>query len=252
MFRKRFRPRMKQLKRPFSWKKTFIYTLLFFAVTNLLTIWLVDRSIEPVIKNIAKAETRRIATQSINDSIYENITKKLDVKDLILLQKNGEDGPTTWSFDSKVYNTFLLETTKDIEKRLNISQKESPSSNFNDVMDEEMQSIVYDIPLGVVTGNSLLSNFGPKIPVQLSLVQNVEPRFETKVTSSGINNTFLELFVYFKVNVQIVIPFYKDTYTIENQTKVGDMFFPGEVPEYYSSDKSLPNPVIVEPDKKNK
>ena len=112
--------------------------------------------------------------------------------------------------------------------------------------DSQLESIVYRIPLGVVTGLTLLSNIGPEIPVQLALVRDVESKFRTKMTNGGINNTYFELFIDIQVDIQIVIPFFTDEMPITYEAKIGDLFIEGEVPLYYGGNGSLPPPAITE------
>ena len=52
---------------------------------------------------------------------------------------------------------------------------------------------IYYIPLGVVTGNCILSNFGPKVPVKMSVIGNVDSDLKTKLEDSGINNVYYGL-----------------------------------------------------------
>lgn len=221
------------------------YSFLIFLLFNFFSLWVIDKSITPIIKNVAKTEITRLATEAINDAVYENISKA-DLKKLIVIHE-GE--PRTYSFDPQVYTKLLSVTTKDIEKRLGIKHGGDPTSrNINDIESAQMQSIVYYIPLGVATRNSLLANLGPEIPVELSLVRDVESKLRTKMTDSGINNTLIELFIDFKVDMQIVIPYFTDEAPIKFEAKIGDLFYPGEVPKYYGGGKSLPPPAIIDED----
>ncbi|WP_042351853.1 sporulation protein YunB [Bacillus massiliigorillae] len=250
MKRWRYRTGMKVRRKPLSMPKVLWYSFLIFLGFNFMSLWLVDKAITPIIKDVAKTEVKRIATEAIDEAVYKNIRNQVDLDELII-EKKRDGLPSTYSFNPKVYYDVLTLTTKDIEKRLGIKHMDDKSSrNINDVQDAQIQNIVYKIPLGVATGNSLLANFGPEIPVELSLVRDVESKFRTVMTDGGINNTLLELFVDFELDIQIVIPYFSDEEPIKFQAKIGDIFIPGEVPEYYSNGGSLPPPVKVETKKK--
>ncbi len=233
-------------RKPMSFPKVLLYSFLIFLVFNFISLWLVDGVVTPIIKDVAKTEVKRIATEAIDQAVHENIAKKVNIEELIVERKREGMAPT-YSFNPKVYYEVLTSTTMDIEKRLGIEHREeNDSRNINEVEDAQLQNIVYKIPLGVATGNSLLANFGPEIPVELALVRDVESKFRTVMTEGGINNTWLELYVDFEVDIQIVIPYFSDKEPIKFEAKIGDIFIEGAVPDYYSNGGSLPPPILKE------
>lgn len=236
-------------RKPLSFSKVLLYSFIIFMFFNFISLWLVDQSITPIIRNVAKTEMTRIATEAINESIFENITQQVDIHKLIV---RHEGDPPTFSFDPKEYTRILSVTTKDIEKRLGIStEKHDSERNINQIQSNQIESIVYYIPLGVATRNTLLANLGPKIPVELALVKDVESKLRTKMSDGGINSTYIELFVDFEVDIQIVIPFFTDEPPVKFEAKIGDFFYPGKVPNYYSEGQSLPPPAIIDDSKKS-
>ncbi|MFS0784602.1 sporulation protein YunB [Bacillus sp. 1P06AnD] len=237
---------------PLGFKKVLLISFILFLILNFLTLWLVDKSITPIIKDVAKTEVKRIATQAIMDSIAENIENQANLDKLIVEEKRDGMAPT-YRFDSEIYTTFLTKTTKGIEQRLGIKNEDiSKPQDFKEVEANQLDNIVYYIPLGVATRNTILSNLGPKIPVELAFTRDVRPKFRTKMTSGGINNTFLEVFVDFEVDLKIVIPFATEETPIKFETSLGGRFIPGEVPSYYSNGQSIPVPILQDDEAKKK
>lgn len=224
------------------------YSFMLFLIFNFFSLWLVDKSITPIIQKVAETEVRRIATEAINESVMENITEEVDIKKLIV---RHDGSPATYSFDPREYNRILTNTTKDIEKRLGIHKEETDGDrDLQSIRDGQMENIVYRIPLGVATRNALLANLGPEIPVEVSLVRDVESKLRTKMTDGGINNTYIELYIDFEVDIQIVIPFFTEETPIVFEAKIGDFFYPGEVPNYYGDGRSIPPPAVGNETKK--
>ncbi|WP_026694950.1 sporulation protein YunB [Peribacillus kribbensis] len=243
----RYRRTMPRMKGPLPPRLVFLYSFILFIITCLISLILIDRAIEPILLNIASSEIRRVSAEVINDSIDENISKQ-NMQDLIIVHYKNEDSTPAISFNPKVYNRIRSSTTKDIQSKLGINEDQQFYKTNSDVDTDNFKSLVYYIPLGVVTHNSLLANLGPKIPVKMSVIGNVEPDFITKFTDAGINNTYLELFAHFKINVQIVIPSNSEKILVEQKISIGGIFIPGKVPNYYSKDPSkAPAGVIVEP-----
>lgn len=228
-----------------GWRRILLYSLLLFLLFNFISLYFVEKRISPIIHNVAKVELQRMATEAIIASIEENVTRKVDMDELIL-EKYREGRASTFSFNPKVYNEVLTSTTEDIERRLGLEKNGQPTNENNSGTHSQMQNIVYHIPLGVATNVNLFANFGPEVPVRLSLVRDVDSQIRTKMTHSGINNTFFELFVDIEVEMQIVIPFYSDREPIKQRVKIGDYFIEGEVPSYYGTGISIPPPAVTD------
>ena len=228
-----------------GWRQILLYSLLLFLLFNFISLYFVEKRISPIIQNVAKVELQRMATEAIVASIEENITRKVDMDELIL-EKHREGRASTFSFNPKVYNDVLTSTTEDIERRLGLEKNEQTADEDSGRRHSQMQNIVYHIPLGVATNVNLFANFGPEVPVRLSLVRDVDSQIRTKMTHSGINNTFFELFVDIEVEMQIVIPFYSDREPIKQSVKIGDYFIEGEVPSYYGTGISIPPPAVTD------
>ena len=232
-----------------GWRQILLYSLLLFLLFNFISLYFVEKRISPIIQNVAKVELQRMATEAIIASIEENITRKVDMDELIL-EKHREGRASTFSFNPKVYNDVLTSTTEDIERRLGLEKREQTADENSSETHSQMQHIVYHIPLGVATNVNLFANFGPEVPVRLSLVRDVDSQIRTKMTHSGINNTFFELFVDIEVEMQIVIPFYSDREPIKQSVKIGDYFIEGEVPSYYGTGISIPPPAVTDDEEK--
>ncbi|MFD4816539.1 sporulation protein YunB [Peribacillus butanolivorans] len=245
MFRKRFRPKKFRKKGPLPTRKVFLYSFILFIISSISTLWYVDKAIEPVIMSVAEKEITRIATETIHEAVDENISK-VDMKEMITTSKGGEGAPSSYSFNPTIYSELRSNITKDIQNKLGIKEgnpfTEIGKAKLND---EQYKSVVYYIPLGVVTGNNLLSNYGPEIPVKMSVIGNVESDLKTKLTNAGINNIYYELTVDFNVNIQIVIPSLSEETKVSQEVKVGDILINGDVPSYYSNGSGSVPPAIM-------
>ncbi|MGN1400092.1 MAG: sporulation protein YunB [Bacillus sp. (in: firmicutes)] len=244
----RRRKPMWQKRKPLSFRQILFVSFVVFLVLNFFSLWIVDKSIEPILKSIASVEVKRIATEAVNDAVYESVAEEVNIQKLIV-QHKGE--PTTYSFDSKEYLRILSMATKSIEERLGIKHDGEAGGNINDLSKGQMETIEYQVPLGVATRTTLLANMGPEIPVEIAIVRDVKPKLQTKMTEAGINNTYIELYLQFTLEMQIVIPFRTDEEPLEFEVKIGDFFYPGEVPKFYGG-QSIPVPAVVEEEKEKK
>ncbi|MGE6378647.1 sporulation protein YunB [Peribacillus muralis] len=248
MFRKRFRPMKFRKKGPLPTRKVFLYSFILFIISSIMTLWYVDKAIEPVIMSVAENEIKRIATETIHESVDENIAK-IDMKKIITNNEAGKGTSSSYSFNPAVYSELRANITNDIQDKLGIKQGNPFKKGSTKINDEQYKSVVYYIPLGVVTGNNLLSNYGPEIPVKMSVIGNVESDLRTKLTNAGINNVYYELIVDFDVNIQIVIPSFTKETKVSQEVTVGSLLIEGDVPSYFSNGNGAVAPAIMKENK---
>jgi len=231
-------------------KKVFFYTFIIFLITSVFSIWFIDKAIEPVIMNVAQKELKRVATEVINESFHKNLSEELPNDDIVLTHYQEGDPAPSYSFNPKLYNAVRKETIKDIQDQLGISDKNLFQKNAKILDKNQLKSVVYYVPLGVVTRTSIFANIGPKIPVEMALVGHVEMDYEFKSTSTGINNTYLELFARVGVHIEVVIPTFRKETPVEQVINLGGRYIPGKVPNFYGADRNLMTPAVLESVKK--
>ncbi|MBP2241925.1 sporulation protein YunB [Cytobacillus eiseniae] len=239
---------MKKMKgrrrRPLKGPLPFKYVLLIsFIIFNLLTVGsliIINKNLEPTLIGIAESRARQFAAQAINDAIDKNISESIDINELIVKHENA--GEPSYSFNPKVYNKAISESQKRVQTYLNlveageVDQLENFKNNIKIEIDETKNEtgIIYYIPIGMATKMTLLSNLGPKIPVRLEIIGDVTSDVEARIAESGINNTFLEVYINVKVHMNVIIPLVESPIEVSNQVRIGDLFHPGKVPQYFN------------------
>lgn len=241
-----FKPKRRLRRRggPLPFRYVFIISFIIFIIATVQGLWIVNKGIEPSLISIAETKTRQVAAQAINDAISKKIAEGIDVENLIIIHNNDSDQSPSYSFNSKVYNRLISEATERVQTYLDYVEagdldKLETFKNDIDIDYEgsqEQQGIVYSIPIGMATNNVLLSNFGPRIPVRFEMLGDVISDIDTKVKETGINNTYLEVYINIKVEMNVIIPFSTKNTEVSNSVKIGDLFIQGEVPYYYNGD----------------
>lgn len=251
---KRKKIRIKKVKRrnwitkgPLPFKYVLLISFIIFNILTMISLIIINKNLEPSLMSIAETRARQFAAQAINDAIDKNISENIDINELIVKHEN-QNGETAFSFNPQVYHKVTADASKRVQKYLDLveaGQLEQLENFKNDInINKENTSsshgIVYHIPLGMATGMTLLSNLGPDIPVRLQILGDVTSNVETKIIPSGINNTYIEAYINVKVHMNVIIPLKEEPIEVSYQVKVGDLFHPGKVPQYY-------NPGIIPP-----
>ncbi|EIT85661.1 hypothetical protein A374_07489 [Fictibacillus macauensis ZFHKF-1] len=228
------RGRMKLRKGPLPLKKVLLYSFIILIVLTLFSFWIVDEKIQPILKNIASSEVRNIADVAINDAIAANMSKIDNDKVMIVQQPKG--GKPVYMPNDKMFSEVLVSITRSIHHEIRKDQHSSTIANG-----KVLDSVVYDLPMGAIFSNALLTDAGPKLPVEMSVIGNVDTELETKTINVGINNPSVEIYVVISVHLQVVVPFSSEKVTVKNKVKLGQFIIPQDVPDYYGGGSFQPS-----------
>lgn len=209
-----------------------------FLIFTLWGLWLVNRGIEPTLMAIAKAKVENIGTKIINASINKQISEDYNARELVELIPT-ENGYPVAMIDSggiiEVASTATLRAQNMLEKAENgqLPDITLPEGVEIKRQDDSTVGIVYYIPLGMATGNALLSNLGPRVPVRFHVVGNIESTTLQKTEQIGINQVHMMVKLTLSAEVRVVVPFETDSHQIKTSYVLVDMTIPGPVPLYY-------------------
>lgn len=92
---------------------------------------------------------------------------------------------------------------------------------------------VYAVPLGTVSGFTLLSESGPEVQATFRQIGLVKCRLESEFTSAGINQTLHRLYAVVTTSVEIAVPTACRTVVVETPVLVCETVIVGKVPQVY-------------------
>ena len=226
-----------------------VVIILFFTIVSLK---IFSTNMRPVFLRIAKSEAKKMATIVINDSVGKQLVNDLTIDNLFDITKDNNGNITSIDFNSKVVNKVLTTTTN--SAIMHLKYVEDGRVDLLNISDNVLanydqkklrKGIIYSIPMGIIFGNTLLANIGPKLPVKFSLIGSVNSNINTKITNYGINNALIEVYVDLSVELEVILPLMTDIVEIKSSIPVAIKLIQGNVPEYYAN--ALSNPSLSIP-----
>lgn len=220
--------------------KLFVFIIIFLFLAIYFSLKYINLKVNPILLDYAELESRKIASIVINNAVNKNVTENVDVEDLFLITKDANDEIKTIDFNPITVNKLLTKTTNSVQ--MNLKYIEQGKIELLDLAtnalidynkDKLKQGIIYEIPTGVIFGNSFLANIGPTIPVKFSLVGDIISYVNTKITNYGINNALIEVNIVLELSEQVILPFVTNKIKIETTIPVALKLIQGSVPEYY-------------------
>ncbi|WP_226580219.1 sporulation protein YunB [Halobacillus litoralis] len=224
--------------------KRIVISIVFFALFTALSLWFINRGVTPALVEIAETKAQQLARDAINEAVSKTIAEDLQFNDLVKMEKDNQGNIVYMGWNSVVVNRALRDTTIRVQnflKRMELGELPmedtalEPNIDPDRTQDEEGEqpATLIELPIGLATNNSLLANLGPKVPVQLRVIGDVQSEVDIDMTEYGINAALFELTIHFEVNVRIVIPFSTETTVVTNNIPIDQATILGKVPEFY-------------------
>ncbi len=220
MHRRRFRPRQRFVycsvpantaKKP-RWQAAFLLLLLAFAFfLSGAAMFLKNISCR-----IAVSDASDIVTTKINNVIAEIMAGgEYGGETFVRFEKNGDGEITAISSDMAKINSL----SADILERV--------------VGATENRTLDVRIPIGNLTGISLLMGRGPSVPVEIIMLTSSRVEFNNSVVTAGINQTNHQINLEVIVDIDILIPWGTESAQVVSEVMIADTVIVGKVPDTY-------------------
>ncbi len=210
-------------KRKFKRKK--LFKIPFFSLTILcIFIWLIylfilqfENEVLPTAIKVSQKYATNIISQEINKSVERTITSlRLHTNDFFNKNVNKDTNKTYLDVDTILINNVCAKVSDELSKNL---------KNINDTK--------IDLPIGVFSGISAFSEFGPPFTVSLSSIGDAIVDYETNFQSVGINQINFQVYLNINCSISIINPMYKKDIDVSRKLMLVNTIFDGEVPKTY-------------------
>ncbi len=196
-------------------KKLFFVFVFFIVLSGIFLLF--DFQFRPTVKSISINKAKIVINECVNEAVLEDIqSNSQDYTNLMKLNKNeiGE----------------VLSLSSDVEK---INKVKSRISLIIQKKFCNLKSKKVLIEFGTLTGIELLNGKGPLIPLKMSASGNVFSDFKSNFLSSGINQTFHQVYLQIHTKVTIIMPGCSCTSEIDTSVPISETVIVGKVPNFY-------------------
>lgn len=227
------------MKKTSSLINLIVYLLIGALICSILFIYSFSTKLGNGLIICASDEVKRLTTIVMNNCIKKYVDKENQIE-LLEIERNNKNEIERIKYNTKMLNQTSTQILDLLENDLNTMVKgkiEDLGINLNKLSDEYYEQtshgILFTISMGSSTGNPLLANIGPKIPLNLKTVGNTKSQIKTKITEYGLNNALIEVSVELSASIVIQMPFISKEITIKNTVPLTMELIQGVVPETY-------------------
>ena len=204
--------------------------MLIVVILAIVVLKTINDKIAPVVMDYSKTEIKRLASTIINRSVNYDLLDNNLMDKLFIVTKNSGEEIITVTLDSNIVNQITDRISDACEDNLRLIEEgkyEALKRKFN--IGEEY----FYVPSGIIFNNSVLSQIGPKIPINLKVIGNVTSGITTEVKDYGINNSLITISVEIQVEMMVILPFSSDYVSITNYVPIAIKLIQGKVPQFY-------------------
>lgn len=175
---------------------------------------LVEHNLKPTIKAIAKSEANIIATEVINEAIYDKVLCQVDYNELVTIHKDNNDRVSFIQANSIKISQLIAATNLEIKESLKKLEKQN-----------------FEIPLGQALGSEFLATYGPKVKIKAIPIGELYVQLIQDFQEAGINQTRHILYLDVNVDISIVIPTLTEKIRVSTRAPIAETIIVGTVPE---------------------
>lgn len=201
-------------------QKTFtILPALVGVAAALLLLWRLDAALQPALADLAAAQVEQAVRGAAESAFGQLLAEEPDLCKGLYTVGTGPDGAVaTLEADSGKLSALRTDLLAKITRQV-----------------ESLDSKELAVPLGSLTGWSLLSNRGPSLGVEVLAVSIPTAEFRSAFQAAGVNQTLHRVTLEVNVEVMMLLPGGTTVENVDLSLPVSEIVVVGEVPQTYLS-----------------
>lgn len=182
-----------------------------------------------------KPQLMALAVQKTND-VISMLTQKVlstleyDASELIVYRYNDENKLIAIEYDTKKLNEILNNALDVVDNSLEAAEKGEVDPILREVLLDD--GIVYEVPIGYLTGIALLENYGYRFEVTMRLLHYVNGTLEVKSEPYGINNSLISVNLHLNIQAEAITAIANQEISFTEVVPLVVQVVQGEIPSY--------------------
>ena len=209
-------------------------------VVLLVLLKYINTKIVPPLEVYAENEVKKISSLIISDAVESISFSEEETMSFFNTLTNKSDEVISVDFNTAKINKSLVKLNKAVYKDLKLFENGIYKLEDTEI---ETEDLIYKIPLGYITGNYTLSNIGPKVPLKAKVIGSVVSNIKTEVSSYGINNSLLKVYIDETVNMRFMLPLISKDVLVNNSIPLVVKIIQGKIPNVYGGSYAVTSPI---------
>jgi len=195
------------------YKKKILITLFFLAFIIFLIAFYIAKVVNPILYSYSYSQINKIAVNCGSEAIASVISSN-NYDDFVKVEYISDGYVSSIKADIDKINKVGSLLVQDNQKRLNRYFEEN-----------------IKVPVGTISGISLLAGKGRNINISTNLIGDVKCDFYTEFKMAGINQTIHKIYVKLISHVSLILPFKSNIITNEQDYLISECLIIGKIPD---------------------
>lgn len=235
---------MKRFKKKISGRKQFLKLGILIGICVIFFLYYFSVKWSKGIINISKLKVNEVTTNIVNDAVLNYKKSGVELNNLIKTNINNKNEIISVDVDMEKGYELMEGVVGEIRKNIRKFQETDYEYYNMESLYYDRDSIVIMIPMGAITGQNLIVNLGPKVPVKLSLLENVKGSIRTEVQDYGINNSLVNVYLKIEIEQNIEMPSATDSFFNKEEMLVSSKLIYGTVPNFIGNFKDSESEIV--------
>lgn len=194
--------------------------LLWFTVLCIvfLVLLMCSAKFHRILPELAEAKVKYTTIQSVNETVGEVMRDGNGRFDRLIITETDADG--------------TVQSVRTDTAKLNLLRSAITERLLQKMSAEQPQEV--KVPLSNMLGMTVWSGVGPKIPVRVIPLSEVETVFADSFEQAGINQTKMQVMMQLRIRVGIMAPTLRRTVQIDTAVPIAQIVIVGDVPQSYT------------------
>lgn len=212
----------KKRRKRLSKKRKLVVVLVVLLIIFISTLVFFNSYVNPIIITISEASVKTMATKAVNGAVQTVINNTDLYDELIDILVDDQGNITMFQVKSIQINKLSKDISRTAQRNLELASTEGVG-----------------IPLGTLSGISVLVGVGPEINFHISPIGSIQSSFSSEFTSAGINQTNHRIYLTLDTTISIVLPTSTRTVNTRSHILICESIIIGKVPDTYLNSTSL-------------
>lgn len=214
-------------------KKRYVFITIIIIITIIIQI--ISINITPTLKMIANKEINRFCQMAINNTPFPGT---IDQKKLIKINRTGDE-ITTINFNTNYASNMgskMVDKLEELFVSIEEGTYKKTNNSFYQRKFKQMSDnggVVASIPIGALSKNPFLSNYGPKLKLKYATISAITSSVEKEIKSYGVNHIIISLSIVIKIKMMVLLPFYNMEFNKSYDYPLMMEVIEGKVPNWY-------------------
>lgn len=214
------------------WK--IFYGILFVIGISLFFVYLIDKRLNKIFNEYIDIEVKKVSTNIVTNAVNSYIAKE-KYNDFLLIDYANNGIVNKISYNTEKINNFTSSFSDYLENVLfNLDNGKFDNyylvrNNFSAIKN----GVLCNVSFGAITGSTLFSSIGPKIPVKVVFLGDINTDVDIKFEEYGINNIIVKIYLVVNVCEQASLPITSNEKRITIREVMAVDIIKGELPNYY-------------------